>query len=46
MTSKESLLSPTDKILLFYYVNVALDLAWEGEFLEMESEDKLQSVSQ
>ena len=32
--------------LLFYYVGVVLDIAWEGELLEIESEDKLQPVSQ
>ena len=32
--------------LLFHDVNVALDLAWEGELLEMESEEKLHPVSQ
>ena len=46
MTPKESFLSPTAIFLLFYDVNVALDLAWEGELLDMESEDKLQPVSQ
>ena len=46
MTSKESFLFPTAIFVLFYDVDVALDLAWEGELLEMESEDKLQPVSQ
>ena len=46
MTPKESFLSPTAIFLLFYYVNVALDLAWEGELLEMESKDKIQLASQ
>ena len=32
--------------LLFYDVDVALDLAWEIELLEMEYEDKIQPVSQ
>ena len=32
--------------LLFYYVSVALDISWEGEWLELESEGKLQIVSQ
>ena len=46
MTSKESLLSPNSILLLFFDVNVALYLALEGEFLERDSEDKLQPVSQ
>ena len=46
MTPKESSISPNAIYLLFYDVNVALDLDWEGEMLEMESEDKLQPVSQ
>ena len=46
MTSKENILSPTAIFLLFYDVDVALDLAWEVELLEMESEYKLQPVSQ
>ena len=46
MTPKESFLSPTAKFLPSYNVDVALDLAWEGELLEMESDDKLQPVSQ
>ena len=46
MTPKESFLSPTSKFLLFNDVDMALDLAWEGELLEMDSEDKLQPVSQ
>ena len=46
MTPKESFLSPTAKFLLLYDIDVALDLAWERELLEMESEDKLQTVSQ
>ena len=46
MTPKKSLLSPTAIFLLFYYVDVALDIAWEGELLDIESEDKLQIVSQ
>ena len=46
MTPKESFLYPTDKILLSYNVNVDLDLAWEKELSEMESDDKLQPVSQ
>ena len=45
-TPKESLLSPTAIFLIFYDVNVALDIAWEGQFLDMESEDNLQPVSQ
>ena len=46
MTPKESLLSHNAIFLLFYDVDVALDLAWERELLEMEYEDKLQPVSQ
>ena len=46
MTPKDSLLSPNAIYLLFYDVDVDLDLAWKGELLEMESEDKLQLVSQ
>ena len=46
MTTKESLISPTTIYLLFYDVDVALDLAWEGELLDMEYNDKLHPVSQ
>ena len=46
MTRNENLLSPTAIFLLFYYVDVALDLAWSGELLEIEYEKKLNSVSQ
>ena len=46
MTPKESFLSPTDNFLLFNDVDVALDLAREGELLDMESEDNFQPVSQ
>ena len=46
MTPKESLLSPTAILLLFYYANVALDIAWGGELLDMEYKYKLQPVSQ
>ena len=46
MNSKESLLSPNSIFLLFYDIDVALDLAWEREFSDMESEYKLQQVSQ
>ena len=46
MTPKESFLYPNDIFLLFNDVNVALDLTWEGELLDMDSEDKLQPVSQ
>ena len=46
MTHKESLLSPTANFSLFYDVGVALDIDWEGELLSMDSEDKLQPVSQ
>ena len=46
MTSKENLLSPTAIFLLFYDVDVALDIDLEGELLEMDSEDKVQPVSQ
>ena len=45
-TPKESFLSPTANFLLSNNVDVALDLSWEGELLEMESDDKLQPVSQ
>ena len=45
MTHKEILLSPTAIYLLFYDVDVDLDLAWEREFLGMESEDKLHPVA-
>ena len=46
MTPKEIFLSPNAIFLIFNNVDVALDLSWEGEFLDMESEDKLQPVSQ
>ena len=45
MTPKDIFLSPTAIFLLFYEVNVDLDLAWDGDFLEMKSEDKIQPVS-
>ena len=35
MNTKDSLLFPISIYLLFYYVYVALDIAWEGELLEM-----------
>ena len=44
MTRKEILISTTDIFLLFYDVNVSLDISLEGELLDMESEDKLQPV--
>ena len=31
---------------LFYDVGVDLDLAWEGDFLKMESKENIQLVSQ
>ena len=46
MTPKEKFLSPNAIFLLFNDVNVALDLALEVEFLDIESEDKLHPVSQ
>ena len=46
MNPKEVFLSPFAKILLSNNVDVALDLAWEGELLEMEYDEKLQRVSQ
>ena len=46
MTPKESLLYPTAIFLLCYDVDAALDLAREGELLEMDSEDKIHPVSQ
>ena len=46
MTPKESFLSPNAIFLLFYDVDVALYIALEGEMLEINSEDKLQPVSQ
>ena len=45
MTPKESFLSLNAIFLLFNNIDVALDLAWEGELLEMDSDDKLQPVS-
>ena len=46
MTPTEIFLSHNAIFLLFNDVDVDLDLAWEGELFEMESEDKLQPVSQ
>ena len=46
MNPKKSFLSPTAKFLLSNNVNVALDIAWEGELLEVEYDDTLQPVSQ
>ena len=46
MNPKESLLSPTAIYLPFYDVDVALDLAWEGELSKIKYEDKLQPESQ
>ena len=46
MNHQEILLSPTDTFSLFYYVGVSLDIDWEVEFLEMDSEYKLHTVSQ
>ena len=46
MTPKKSLLSPIAIFLLFYDVDVALDLILDRDLSEMEYEDKLQPVSQ
>ena len=46
MTPKERFLSPTAIFLLFNGVDVALDLAWKGKLLEMDSEENIQPVSQ
>ena len=46
MTPKESFLSHNAIFLLFNNFDVALDLAGEGELLEMDSDYKLQPVSQ
>ena len=46
MNLKKSLHSATAIYLLFYDVDVALDLSWEVDFLDMDFEDKLQPVSQ
>ena len=46
MTPKESFLSPNAIFLLFNNVDVDLDLAWELELLEIDSDDKIQPVSQ
>ena len=46
MIPKESLLYPNEIFLLFYDVDVALDLALEGELLDIQYKDKLQTVSQ
>ena len=37
MTPKETFLSPTDTFLLFYDFDMALDLSWEVELLDMDS---------
>ena len=46
MNPKYILLSPNDIYLLFYDVDVALDISWEGKLLDMDSEDNIQPVSQ
>ena len=46
MTPKEIFLSPNAIVLLFYDIDVELNISWEGELLDMESEDKLQLVLQ
>ena len=46
MTPRMILLSPNAIYLLFYDVDVTLDFSWEGELLYMDSEEKLQTVSQ
>ena len=46
MTHQESLFYPTDTCSLFYDVGVALYLACEGEFLDMDYGDKIYTVSQ
>ena len=46
MSPKERFLYPTAKMLLSNNINVSLDIALEGELLEMKSDDKLQPVSQ
>ena len=45
MTPNDSFISPNARFLLFYAVDVALCISWEGKVLDMESEDKLQPVS-
>ena len=46
MTPEESLLSPNANFLLFYDVDMALDISWEGELFDMESTDNIKPVSQ
>ena len=46
MTPKESLISPNAIYVLFYDVDVALDITLEVELLDMDSEDNLKPVSQ
>ena len=46
MTPKERFLSPNAIYLLFKNVDVPLDISREGEFLEMDSNEKLHPVSQ
>ena len=38
ITPKDNMLSPTAICLLFFGVDVALDLAWEGYFFDVEYE--------
>ena len=46
MAPKESFLSPAAIFVLFNDVDVALDIAWEGDLADMEHEDMLQPVPQ
>ena len=46
MNPKESLISPNGIYVLFYDVDVALDITLEVELLDMDSEDNLKPVSQ
>ena len=46
MTREEILLYHTAVFLIFYDLGLALDIAWEGELLEIYSEEKFQPVSQ
>ena len=39
MTRQETLLSPTAKFSLFYYVGMVLDIPWEGQFLQLKYEN-------
>ena len=46
MTHQDNLISPTDKVSIFYVVGVAMATPLEGELLKLDPEDNIHSESQ